>query len=49
MGKAGLSATLNERNSNDVQEVPIKPQIHESHAREYYKPYKYLAARKEHD
>lgn len=49
MGKAGLSATLNERNSNDVQEVPIKPQIHSSHDRSYYKPYKYLAARKEHD
>lgn len=29
ISKAGLSATLNERNSNNVQEVPIKPQIHE--------------------
>lgn len=45
----GLSATLNERNSNDVQAVPIKPQIHEQHDSSAYKPYKYLDSRKEHN
>lgn len=45
----GLSATLNERNSNNVQSIPIKPHIHEAHDLVFYKPQKYLQARKEHD
>ena len=45
----GLSATMHDRNSNDVQGVNIKPQIHDSMDRAYYKPYTYLRARKEHD
>ena len=32
-----------------MQDIPIKPQIHEKHDAYHYKPQKYLNARKEHN
>ena len=48
VARPGGAASLVERNQRGQDILEIKPSIHQTHDKSFYKPNKYLNARKEH-
>lgn len=48
VARPGGAASLVERNRRGQDTLEVKPSIHQTHDKSFYKPNKYLDARKEH-